>query len=191
VKAKDIFKRFISVALAGAAAIVFAMPITAMAHDHDGDHDRGRHLGWSHRDWNHDRDWDHDRDHCNFRPAPRAYYQPRPYYQPQPYYTNQYYAPPVGFSGGPQMNNLQQQWMQAKSRHQQAVASGNRYRAKVTADHLYKLDRRMGVANNGQYNGYSGNSYYDNGYNDNGYYNNYQYQNGSVLGPILGNMLGY
>ena len=153
-KAKEIFKRFIPVALAGAAAIVFAMPITAMAHDHDGDHDRGRHLGWSHRDWNHDRDWDHDRDHCNFRPAPRAYYQPRPYYQPQPYYTNQYYAPPVGFSGGPQMNNLQQQWMQAKSR-----PSGGRqwqcYRAKVTRSH-HKLDRRCVRITDST--GYSGNT---------------------------------
>ena len=44
-----IFKRLIPMVLAGAAALVVAMPMTASARDWD-HHDNGLHNGWVHQD---------------------------------------------------------------------------------------------------------------------------------------------
>jgi hypothetical protein len=175
---KQFFKRLIPAVIGGAAMLVLAMPMTAMARDwhHERHHDNGRHLGWSHRD----RD---DDDHCDFRGGRQAYsqpnYYPRNYYQPQPAYP--YMQQPYGFGYGQQMSKLQRKWAKTKAAHQAAVASGNRRRAKVTADHLYTLDREMGARPN--YNG-AYNNYYP--YNS---YNAPYAQTGPVLGQ-LGNMFG-
>ncbi len=159
---KQVFKRMIPMVLAGALVFVLAMPMKAMAHDWD-HHDNGNHYGWFH----HDRD-----DDCDFRP--HGFY-PR----------NAYPAPPAqlpyGYGYGynnPQMNYLQQEWNKAETKHQAALASGNRYAAKVTSQRLYNLDRDMGTTNPYGYGAY------------NGYYNNGYYNNGSVFGPVLGNLLG-
>lgn len=159
---KKILKRIVPVAFAGAAMLVLAMPMSAMAHDWD-HHDNGRHMGWFHRD--------HDDDDCGFR-GRQAFY-PRDYYQaPQ-------YRMPYGYGGGygggyglnnPRMNFLEQKFARAEAMHQNAVANGNRRAAKISSQRLYQLDREMGV--NGRYAG----SRYGYGYG----------QNGSALGNLLG-----
>lgn len=165
---KKFLKRLVPTVLAGAAVLVLAMPMTAMAHEWH--HDNGRHFGWFHRD----RD-----DHCDFRGGRNFY--PRNYYQGPPAYS--YGQQPYAFGGygnNPRMNFLQQKWDRAEAAHQNALANGNRRAAKITSNRLYQLDRQMGV---------NGNRYYRNdGYNSYPYASPYT-QNGPVFGQ-LGNMFG-
>jgi Ni/Co efflux regulator RcnB len=202
--AKGIAKRIVPMVLAGAAMLVFAMPLTASAHDGGHDHwrhrewehhDEGRHLGWYHH---HDR----DDDDCDFRPGRRAYYPSNGYYYGgQPAYPAFQGPLGYGYGGNGRMNNLQQQWANTQARHQQALANGNRRAAKLTSKRLWTLDQNMGRARgyapngngyynqpyaNGSFNGpYPGANYnnpYTNGYHNNGYA-------GSQLGQ-LGSMFG-
>ena len=130
---KPVFKRMIPVALAGAAIIVLALPIRAMAHDWH-DHDKGYHRGWVHRD-NDDDDraggWRYDYD-----PAPRYYPMERRPYGFSP-----------GYANNSRMTYLDHKWKKVESKHQWAVATGHRHLAKQTSKHLYKLDRKMGMTN--------------------------------------------
>ena len=195
-----IFKRIIPMVFGGLAMLVFAMPMTASAHDWN-------HRDWGHRDWGHrgwdGHDWDHDGDHhdhgrhvgwyhhdrddddCDARPG-YGYYQPN-YYAPPAY--RAYQQPfAYGYGNNPRMNYLRQEWSRAEARHQNALASGNRRAARMSSKRLYQLDRDMGATGYRPYaNGYGGpnygNGYYNNDYN-NGYYNG-----GQAFGP-LGQMFG-
>ena len=162
--AKNFFKRMIPAAFAGAAALVLAMPMNAMAHDWD-HHDNGRHMGWFHRD--------HDSDDCGLRG--RGFY-PRSYY-PAP----QAYQMPYGYGGygyGNGMNRLQQKLARTEALHQRALANGNRRMAKITSEHMYELERE------GRMNGRYGTPYY-------GYGQDYGYGQGyGQTGSVLGNMFG-
>jgi len=140
---KQAFKRMIPLVLAGAAIVVLAMPIKAMAHGWHDD-DNGNHRGWFHRD--------HDDDDCargwrnGYDPVPRYYpMQGRPYG----------FFP--GYANNSRMMYLDHKWNKVEAKHQWAVATGHRHLANQTSKHLYKLDRKMGVTNpNSPY----GNGYY-------------------------------
>ena len=120
---KNFFKKMIPAAMAGAALLVLAMPMKAMAWDN------GNHWRWFH----HDRD-----DHCYHQVYRPAYDPPYPGVRPYGYV-------PV-YRNNPRMNYLDQEWNKAEAKHQEAVASGNRYAAKVTSQRLFNLDQDMGVA---------------------------------------------
>ena len=166
-----LFKRVVPMALAGAAMLVLAVPMTASAHDWD-HHDNGHHYGWYQQDRD-DHYWFHrDRDDndCDEQRG----YEPPSYYPAQPFW--------YGYGNNPRMNYFSQERAKAEAKHQRALANGSRYGAKVTSKRLYQLDRDMGFANRyGPYN--------DGYYNNNGFYNNGYYNSGPVLGP-LGNLFG-
>jgi len=145
---RDFFRRVMLTIAAGAAALVVAMPMTAMAHERD-HFDRGRHLGWYHH--GHDR----DRDDCDFNRG--TWFR-----RPSGYYGTPV-QPPYWQRNNPRLNYLQQKWMRAKAAHEAAVASGHRQAAKITSDRLYELNREMKKA--GGYGGYPySQPYYNQGY---------------------------
>src|SRR5215469_5376860 len=130
---KQGFNRMIPLVLVGAAIVVLAMPIRAMAHDWH-DEDNGYHRGWVHRD--------HDDDDCDrgwrygYDPVPRDY--------PMQGRTYGFFP---GYAYNSRMMYLDQKWNKVETKHQWAVATDHPHLARQTSKHLYKLDRKMGITN--------------------------------------------
>jgi|SRR5215469_1282694 len=140
---KQVFKRMVPVVLLGAAIVVLALPIRAMAHDWDDDDD-GYRGGWFQRNY--------DDDDCD---GGWLYgYDPAPRYYPMQGRTYGFFP---GYANNSRMMYLNQKWNKVEGKHQWAVATGHRHLAKQTSKHLYNLDRKMGITN--PYGPY-GNGYY-------------------------------